>query len=154
MRKLSLMDLFEVLTVGLPFCSFKIIFGLYLLRINFQLLGISILVWGILDLIINVINFFSLVTFKRRILRVCGLNYLVAIILPVFPVVHSGPKDLGTGIDAMFSFIIVSIVIGGGVFGELSYLEIKIWSVGVILNVLSAGIYRLLNTTKRIKLSR
>lgn len=148
-------ELTEVICVGFPFSIFKIIFGIHIFRDMNKIFGAILIIWGFLDLIINTINLSFLIFLKRRFKRTCFLNYLAAIFLTVTKFTHDdGPKDLGTAVDVLLSFIIVSIVIGANYFSDFSEIEKIIWSIGVILNVLSAGFGRVLVSTKRLKKNR
>ena len=152
MEKKHYLYIFEIMTVGITFSIFKFIFGQFLTTQNYTLLGNIISIWGVLDFIINFLNLFFIFILKKRLLRTCLLNYLVTPIFYFFPLVHHGAKDFGDAIDVMLSFIIVSIMVGGGYLNILSRNQQIIWSCCVILNVLSAGINRLLDTTKRIEI--
>ena len=57
--------LFEILTVGLPFCAFKIIAGLGLKQL-------WLTIWGLLDLAINAINLLALVILRQSARRNCS----------------------------------------------------------------------------------
>jgi len=128
--------LFEILTVGLPFCAFKIIAGLGLKQL-------WLTIWGLLDLAINAINLLALVILRRRLFDACLLSFLVRLVKKPDRDVRSYWQDLGNAIDVGFSFAIVALMLGGGFLSLLEPLQLKIWNISVILNVLGAGSFRL-----------
>ncbi len=128
--------LFEILTVGLPFCAFKIIAGLGLKQH-------WLTAWGLLDLAINAINLLALVLLRRRLFDACLLSFLVRLVKKPDRDVRSYWQDLGNAIDVGFSFAIVAFMLGGGFLPLLAPLQLKIWNISVILNVLGAGSFRL-----------
>lgn len=128
--------LFEILTVGLPFCAFKIIAGLGLRQ--HWLTG-----WGLLDLAINAINLLAFILLRRRLFDACLLSFLVRLVKKPDRDVRSYWQDLGNAIDVGFSFAIVAFMLGGGFLSSLHPMQLKIWNISVILNVLGAGSFRL-----------
>ncbi|MFO1470086.1 MAG: hypothetical protein U1F27_03475 [Turneriella sp.] len=127
---------FEILTVGLPFCAFKIIAGLGLRQ--HWLTG-----WGLLDLAINAINLLAFMILRRRLFDACLLSFLVRLVKKPDRDVRSYWQDLGNAIDVGLSFAIVAFMLGGGFLSLLEPLQLKIWNISVILNVLGAGSFRL-----------
>lgn len=138
------MQFLEILTIGLPFCAFKCITGFH-----FQQHWLTLL--GLIDLVFNVVNLISLLFVKRRVLDACFLSFLVRLIKK--PEMGSMTKwqDLGNSIDVLVSFTIVAYVIGSGAIGGFDPIQLKIWNVAVILNVLGAGSSRLTTSIKNLK---
>jgi hypothetical protein len=138
------MQSLEILTIGLPFCAFKIVTGLFFHQ--YWLVAL-----GALDLFINAINFLALVFLKRRVLDACSLSFLVRLIKK--PVIGMKPKwqDLGNSIDVLLSFSLVAIVIGGGFIKQLPADHLSLWNLAVILNVFGAGSSRLTASIKNLK---
>ena len=56
---------------------------------------------------------------------------------------HPGWWRLGLSVDAMFAFTLVALGIGLGWLSRLSPAGLRLWSLGVVLNVLGAGLGRL-----------
>jgi len=134
----------EVLTIGLPFCTFKIISGLHLNQTWLILLGIA-------DLIINLVNLISLVILKRRIFDSCSLSFLVITFKKPSRELRFKWQDLGSALDVFLSFVLVASMIGLGFLGQLSLQEISFWNLSVILNVIGAGIGRLSGSIQNLK---
>lgn len=136
-------DLLEVLTVGLPFCGFKILAGLSLTAsaAPLRFLGFLLIGLGVLDGIINGVNLAGLLLYGRRPMAACSLA------LATSP--FRGPasslakwRDLGDSLDVLLAFVLVALMIG---FGRLSLMppdRLAAWNVCVILNVLGAGLGR------------
>ena len=138
------MQCLEIVTIGLPFCAFKIVTGLFFQQ--YWLVGL-----GILDLIINVANLFSTIISKRRIFDACFLSFLVWVIKKHDTGMKSKWQDLGNSIDVLLSFTLVAIVIGGGFIKMLPADHLMIWNVSVILNVFGAGSSRITTSIKNLK---
>ena len=128
--------LFEIITVGLPFCAFKIIAGLGLNQL-------WLTTWGALDLAINVTNLLSLVVRQKRLLDACLLSLVVRAVKKPGSEEKSQWQDLGNAVDVLLSFALVAFMLGGGFLPALEALQLKIWNISVILNVLGAGSFRL-----------
>ena len=134
----------EIITIGLPFCTFKIITGLYLNQ--FWLVGL-----GCIDFTINAINFFSLGILKRRFLDACLFSYLVRLVKK--PSIDSKPKwqDLGNSLDVLLSFSLVAYMIGGGSIKSIPIDHLSAWNLSVVLNVFGAGYSRLSTSIQNLK---
>lgn len=126
------LELMEVVTVGLPFCGFKVVVGLTCVGNGYALAGWVLVALGVIDAVINVINAVTLLTLGRRTLAACA-----------FSVLTPWRRDLGNAIDTMFSFSLVAVMIGGGHIPSLAPMHLSAWNVCVIINVLGAGLGRL-----------
>jgi hypothetical protein len=131
------MELLEVLTVGLPFCGFKILAGLSL----GGPLGFILIALGILDAVINGINLIGLVANRRRPMAACTLALAA---LPFRKPSASRQKwlDLGNSLDVLLAFVLVALMIGLGRLGAMPSDHLAVWNACVILNVLGAGLGR------------
>jgi hypothetical protein len=137
-------ELLEVLTIGLPFCVFKIVVGLF-----FNQSWLVIL--GLIDVVINCTNFFSLIIFKRRFLDPCLFGVLVHLLKrPKKERVHQW-MDFGNSLDVVVSFSLVAFMIGGAYLKELPSTYLHWWNIAVILNVFGAGSSRLGSSIKNLK---
>ena len=133
----------EIISVGLPFCAFKIVTGIVALhRPSLAILGYGLLALGVIDLALNAANFASLLLLRRRIAPVCLSQWLVDRITTT-------KRGVGVAIDVLISFILVAIVVGFGLFGGLSPWTLRCWNLAVVLNVLGAGIGQLLTALRR-----
>ncbi len=148
-------EIFTIICVGFTFSVFKIIFGQFLQATGCPTFAIIFITWGCIDFIINLINLITLSAIRKRVLKICFLNYLVGQILAILPFIkHSGAKDLGTALDVFISFAIVAFMVGGGYLSQLDHFQGSVWQWSVVLNVFYAGFNRLLDSTNRLKLDR
>jgi hypothetical protein len=137
-------ELLEVLTVGLPFCGFKILTGLSLTPSASpyaRSFGAFLVALGVIDAAINVLNLAGLALRSRRPMDACLLA------LATRPL-HGGSstavvwQDFGNSADVLLSFALVAFVIGGGRIHEMPADRLTIWNACVVLNVLGAGLGR------------
>ncbi|GAB4422651.1 MAG: hypothetical protein OHK0011_01850 [Turneriella sp.] len=127
---------FEILTVGLPFCAFKLIAGVALSQD-------WLTAWGIADTFINSLNFAWLIFARKRLTEVCLLSLLMRLVRRPAADQLARWQDLGAAGDMFLSFAIVAFMLGGGFLPGLPKLHLQIWNLSVILNVLGAGSIRL-----------
>lgn len=131
------MDLLEVLTVGLPFCGFKILAGLSLKGPS----GGLLVALGVADAIINGVNLLGLIVNRRRPMAACTLALAT---LPFRKPSGSRQKwlDLGNSLDVLLAFALVALMIAYGRLGAMPADRLAAWNACVILNVLGAGLGR------------
>lgn len=130
-RNPTLLALLEILTVGLPFCTFKLMSGLLLGH-----WGWPLLLLGAADLGLNAGNLLSLVIRRRRTFPICTANLLASLL---------GRRDrhwseMAASVDVAVSFLLVAVVVGGNFLRLLPGFGIAAWSTAVVLNVLGAGL--------------
>lgn len=138
------MELLEVVTVGLPYCVFKLLTGSYLLSFAHpaaRALGALLFALGALDLVINGANLGSLLLRGRRALDTCVLAYAARWHAPQAP--SPARRELGNSLDVALSCLLVAGMLGSGSMRELPPARALAWNVCVILNVLIAGVNRL-----------
>ncbi|AFM12507.1 hypothetical protein [Turneriella parva] len=135
---------FEIITVGLPFCAFKILAGIALGQVWLTF-------WGALDLVINVANLLALVISRHRATDACVLSLVVRTLKK--PTSNEKPlwQELGNSIDVLLSFAIVAFMLGGGFLKLLAPAQLTLWNISVILNVLGAGSIRLSQSLTNMK---
>ncbi len=128
----------EIAAVGLPFCAFKILTGAVLLDLSLAPLGAALIALGAVDLALNLANLVAWVAERRAISGVCLTEILARRL--------GGPRrgELGLALDVLLSFSLVALVVGLGLVGRLPPGSLGIWNVAVVLNVLGAGIGRVL----------
>ncbi|HEY4057943.1 MAG TPA: hypothetical protein VGM39_15115 [Kofleriaceae bacterium] len=133
----------EILTVGMPFCVFKLLTGLIALRSPaLAPLGYALLALGSVDLLLNVANLFALLATGKRIGAVCLTDVLLRRLA-------SGDSELGLAVDVFLSFGLVAIVIGFGLILRIPTWAVPIWNIAVVLNVLGAGVGRVFEALRR-----
>jgi hypothetical protein len=142
------MQLLEVLTVGFPFCVFKILTGIYM----GGAFGTLFIFLGVVDFLINAINFSSLAVIKRKITESCLLSIVTAR-LGYNKASREQMHDFGNSLDMFFAFLLVAYMVGFSKLGNLSPEQLSIWNISVVLNVLGAGLSRLTVTLDNLKRS-
>lgn len=135
---------FEALTIGLPFCAFKIITGFYYDQK-------WLIALGIIDAIINLFNMVTLLFAKNKKLEACLLSLLVRLIKKPRPERKLSWEDLGNSLDVMLAFTLVSLMILKGNLPKLEADQLLIWNLSVVLNVLGAGFSRVYTSVWQLK---
>ena len=148
-------QLFEVVTVGLPFSTFKLVVGTHLIAAT--LLGWPLLVLGVVDLVMNAGNAVGLVVRGRAFLPLCLLQG-VARRLGSSPSSSSSSSslslsterhgELGLAVDMALAVVLVAGMIALDQIGQLSWTALSWWNGAVILNVLGAGALRLVDAAR------
>lgn len=134
----------EIITIGLPFCAFKIVTGSFLNQ--WWLIAL-----GAIDLLINIGNLCSLLFLKRRIVDACLLSFLVRLLKKPSTERKEKWQDLGNSIDVLLSFTLVAYMIGGGYIRFVPEMPLRIWNLSVVLNVFGAGYSRLTGSIQNLK---
>jgi hypothetical protein len=139
------MDLLEVLTVGLPFCGFKVLAGLSLAGpaalLPARPLGVLLIGLGALDAVVNGVNLAGLILAGRRPLAACSFALATGLLRkPSSPLQKW--HELGNSLDVLLSFALVALMIGAGRLRGMPPDRLAVWNACVILNVLGAGLGR------------
>jgi hypothetical protein len=141
-------DISEILTIGLPFCVFKVVTGMHL---NAFPLASGVLVGlGILDTVINLGNLATLLLKKCRVLPVCTLTGITEWTLRKRPFASEKRMDLGNSIDMAVALLLVAAMVGFEQIASLPTGHILAWNVAVVLNVLGAGLSRLNHSVRQL----
>jgi len=139
-----LTPLFEIITVGFPFCAFKILAGLALGQV-------WLIFWGALDLIINTANLLALIISRHRATDACVLSLILRSLKKPTSTAKPLWQELGNSVDVLLSFAIVALMLGGGFLKLLKPAQLMLWNISVILNVLGAGSMRLSQSLANMK---
>ena len=139
-----IMNFLEIMTIGLPFCAFKIVTGLFLNQPWLTALGV-------IDLGINLTNSVSLLFLKRRVFDACLFSFLTRLLKKPTQLAKPKWQDLGNSMDVLLSFSLVAYMIGGGFIKDLPIDYLSIWNISVILNVFGAGFGRLEISIRNLK---
>jgi hypothetical protein len=129
----------EIVTVGLPFCAFKLLTGLVALGSPLAPLGFALLALGAADLALNGVNLVALVAVHRRAAGVCLADVALT---------RGDDRERALALDMFLSFALVAVVVGFGLLGRLPAWGLAVWNLAVILNVLGAGGGRLLGALR------
>jgi hypothetical protein len=137
----------DIITIGLPFAAFKILAGIALKGISGDInnpMGWILIVWGIIDFFINLANLVSLAAAGKKLTTTCAMSFIF----------RSASEDVGAALDVMMSCTLVAIMVGGNLLKYLTPLQLNVWSLSVVLNVLGAGISRIKASIANLKKSK
>jgi hypothetical protein len=136
--------IFDIITIGLPFCVFKITTGLIYSQ---QWLVII----GLIDLAINTLNLLSFALRKKKIFDTCLLSFFTKKFIGHKKEDKHNWKELGESLDVLLSFSIVAYIIGSARIVEYPHPHIVFWNWAVVLNVLGAGSARMIDSVKKVR---
>ena len=128
---------FQALTIGLPFCAFKMLFGLLCWRVAgaqasspLFILGVMIMAWAAIDLSMNLARIAFHLAGRASPIEYCIIAQAGSLI---------GRPRLFLAIDTLASFSIICIVLWSGWISSLSPLEARIWIAATTLNLISVA---------------
>jgi hypothetical protein len=139
--------LFLSLTIGVPFCIFKLLFGITLVRIGSELPGpVSVLGWGVTmwamaDLVLNL---------GREVYDLLGrqapFEYCTIAQAGRF---FSMPMVF-LAVDTLITFIIICTMLWSGWIASLSKFEGYLWSAATTMNLISLSLVVLYNEIRTL----
>ncbi|MBK8168799.1 MAG: hypothetical protein IPK60_00465 [Sandaracinaceae bacterium] len=146
--KQRLRSLFEILTVGFPFCAFKVLTGHFLLDVpGFAIAGAFLLALGIVDIGINFTNFVGVALGREtRLLGICAIHQAVLAFRPR----RAAWSEVASSADALLSFGIVAYMLLSRSLSHLSELQLYVWTLSTVLNVLGAGLGRVVQSVREL----
>ncbi len=122
---------FQALTIGVPFCAFKLLFGLMSMRFGLPALGYAIILWASADLFMNLARVFYNLADRESPVEYCTIAQAGRIF---------GRPGLFLAIDTFLSFSIICIALWSGWIKLLSPFESYIWYAATTLNLISISI--------------
>ncbi len=158
-KRIPLLTCFNILTVGFPFCAFKIVTAIYLFNFykegvfTFSLAGV-LMGLGIVDSFLNLGNFVTFIVKKERYLPICLFTFFSEKILRHFDKSPENYIEFGAALDTLLAFLLVALMILDGALAQLQPWQLIIWNWSVVLNVLGAGLGRLWTAWSLIKEKR
>lgn len=134
--RIFLSPAFQALTIGVPFCVFKLIFGLLALRAaasSFVLCLIAglIIAWALADLIMNLVRIFFHLSGRVAPVEYCTIAQAGRLFKR---------PGLFLAIDTLFSFSIICFVLWSGWITQLSPQETYFWYAATTLNLISVSV--------------
>ncbi len=129
---------FQALTIGLPFCVFKMLFGLLIIRTgteNIQvLLGWLVILWASVDLLMNL---------TRVVLHFAGqISPIEYCIIAQVGRLFRRPRFF-LAIDTFLSFSIISFALWSGWIKLLGSFESYLWYAATTLNLMGVSVVNL-----------
>lgn len=137
-------EILEVLSVGLPFCIFKILAAFAITKIGRQWDGVALVLiaLGLVDFLFNGANLAGLVLIRRRVLDACFLSFVARRFQRLTGKSRRTLEDFGNSMDVLLSFSLVAYMVGAGGLRRLEPGLLSIWNLAVVFNVLGAGLGR------------
>ena len=127
---------FAALTIGIPFCVFKFLFGLVLIRNHSGVAGLIIVTWAILDIFFNLNSAVMKLQKEKSHLEVCLLAQIGGL--------FSGRTTLFLGIDTFLSFAIICFMLWSGWITQLHQNESYLWYGATTVNLMSLAVVNIL----------
>ena len=137
---------FLSLTIGIPFCIFKLIFGLMAIREKtpgfpfFPALGGLVVIWALADLLMN-----SGRSLLDLLHRQAGFEYCTIAQLGQI----AGRPAVFLAIDTLISFSIICTMLWTGWIAQMSPVESVLWYAATTMNLISLSLVSLYNEIRR-----
>ncbi|MDQ1261396.1 MAG: hypothetical protein QG575_577 [Euryarchaeota archaeon] len=124
---------FQALTIGVPFCIFKLLFGLLALRsgepsASLFALGWLVIAWSVADLLMNLARVFFHLTGRESSIEYCTIAQAGKLL---------NRARLFLAIDTLVTFSIICFVLWSGWIVRLSLHESYLWYAATTLNLIS-----------------
>jgi hypothetical protein len=140
---------FLSLTVGVPFCIFKILFGILFIRasgMNHQILfvysGWILIIWACTDMLLNLTRAgFDLIG-KPDLIEFCTLAQTGR---------YLGIPEIFLALDTLITFIIICSALWSGWIVYLNQVETMLWYSATSLNLISLSSVSLITEIRRKK---
>lgn len=127
---------FQALTIGVPFCMFKLIFGLLALRAGASSVILSVfawlvIAWALTDLIMNLARVYFHLSGREAPIEYCTIAQAGRLFKR---------PGLFLAIDTLISFSIICIVLWSGWITLLTRQELYVWYAATTLNLISVSV--------------
>lgn len=139
---------FQSLTIGLPFCVYKILFGITAVRSDspeypvLGLFGMLVLVWAMTDLLMNAGRISFDLIGKEAPFDYCSIAQVGRIVQR--PMVF-------LALDTLLTFAIICFMLWSGWIGTLTPPESALWALATTLNLISLSLVSLYNEIRRVE---
>jgi hypothetical protein len=137
---------FLSLTIGIPFCIFKLLFGVTAIRIGMETspalvcFGWFVIIWATVDLLMNA---------GRSVLDLLGLSAPFEY-CTIAQAGHAVGRPLVfLAVDTFLSFSIICFMLWSWWIAELTTIEAYLWFAATTMNLISISIVSLYNEMKR-----
>jgi hypothetical protein len=128
---------FQALTIGVPFCIFKLLFGVLSIRTStgqssyLVLFGWLVIAWASVDLAMNLARAFFHLSGRESPVEYCTIAQAGRIF---------GRPRLFLAIDTFLSFSIICFVLWSGWIKDLGIVESYLWYAATTLNLISISL--------------
>ena len=141
-RRFFVRPVFLSLTIGIPFCIFKLLFGMMAIRENplgipfFPVLGWLIVIWALADLLMNTGRSLLDLSHRQAGFEYCTIAQIGRIV---------GKPTVFLAIDTLISFSLICTMLWTGWITQLSPLESFLWYAATTMNLISLSLVSLYN---------
>ncbi len=143
LQRFFIRPFFLSLTIGIPFCIFKFLFGLTAYRTGvlwLVIFGGIVVVWACLDILMNTGR--SFLDLARR-----NAPFEYCTIAQIGKLVHRPMVFLA--VDTLLSFVIICLMLWSGWIARLSQNELYLWYGATTLNLISLSLVSLYNEVRK-----
>lgn len=136
--KLFARPVFLALTIGIPFCTFKLLFGATAVRVASQTsngvlfgAGLAIAAWALADLAMNVGRALLDILHREARFEYCTIAQIGAFF---------GVPSVFLAIDTLISFLVICTMLWSGWIALLSPWQASLWYAATTLNLVSLSL--------------
>lgn len=127
---------FQALTIGVPFCIFKLLFGMLALRSGapsglLVVFAWAVIAWAVADLIMNLARIFFHLAGREAPIEYCTIAQVGRLF---------GRPRLFLAVDTLLSFSIICFVLWSGWITLLGVRESYFWYAATTLNLISISV--------------
>ncbi|MDP3562855.1 MAG: hypothetical protein Q8R70_00040 [Methanoregula sp.] len=143
-QRFFLRPFFLSLTIGVPFCIYKMIFGISILRAGgplFAVAGWLIILWAVADFLMNAAYSVQDLLHLPPRFECCTLAQAGRL--------FSRPMVF-LALDTLLSFSIISLMLWSGWIATLSPVEVPLWYAATTLNLVSLSVVSLYNEIRKV----
>jgi hypothetical protein len=137
---------FLSLTIGIPFCLFKLLFGMMAIRENpadipyVPVVGWLIIIWALADLLMNIGRSLLDLIHRQAKFEYCTIAQIGRIF---------GRPSVFLAIDTLITFSIICTMLWTGWITQLSPVESYLWYAATTMNLISLSLVSLFNEIQR-----
>jgi hypothetical protein len=124
-------SVFTALSIGIPFCIFKFLFGLLVIRHHLDIAGWLLVIWSIIDLIMNSTTVLLIIFKLKPAIETCMIAQAGRLFRK---------PELFITFDTFISFSIICFTLWSGWIKEFSLSEHYLWLLATTINLISLSI--------------
>jgi hypothetical protein len=125
---------FQAITIGIPFCIFKLLFGLLIMRTGNEplyLMGGMVVAWAAADLLLNLARAFFHLAGRNSPVEYCTIAQLGR---------HFNRPRLFLALDTLLAFSIICLALWSGWIRYVTTFESYLWYGATTLNLISLSL--------------
>lgn len=143
LQRFFIRPFFLSLTIGIPFCAFKLVFGLSALRAGTSVLaalGWIVVAWACADLAMNIGRSVYDLAGRTAPFEYCTIAQVGRML---------GRPTVFLALDTLFSFAIICLMLWSGWIARLPEIETCLWYAATTLNLISLSVVSLYNEIRK-----